>query len=199
MLQEILPGIHHWTVVWPEFRLESYWLRTGSESVVIDAHEGAALDDIWDSGDCSAVIITSRWHERSSLLFSKRTGATVFVPEGHERGLELVESYETYGDGDRLPGGLRAIRVFGEAALLSDLHGGTLIVGDGLGTTAKWTPKGEAIGFHPGSAREVFIEGAGRLLEHEFENLLPAHGPPLLGDAKAKLAEAVAAAASASA
>ena len=199
MLQEILAGIHHWTVAWPEYRLESYWLRTDSESVVIDANEGEALDDIWESGSCRAVIITSGWHERSALLFSKRTGASVFVPVGHEKELELVESYETYGDGDRLPGRLRAIAVFGEAALLSDLHGGTLIVGDALVTTVKSTPKGDAIDLHAGSEREVFIEGAGRLLEHEFENLLPAHGPPLLGNAKAKLAAAVAAVASESA
>ncbi len=198
MLREILPGIHHWTVVWPQYRMESYWLRTDSETVVIDANESEDAYNIGESSRCTAVIVTSGWHERSALLFSKRTGAPVFVPEGHAKRLEVVESYDTYGDGDRLPGGLKAIAVFGEAALLSNLHGGTLIVGDALGTSAKWTPKGEALGFHPGSSREVSIDGAGRLLEHEVENLLPAHGPPLLGDAKAKLADAVVAAESAS-
>ena len=106
MMKEVLPGLFHWYVVWPEYRLECYWLRTEEGSVLIDPLEGIGLDEIEQAGDCRAVIITSDWHERSALLFAKRTGAPIYVPEGHTDRLELVETYHTYHDGDTLPGGL---------------------------------------------------------------------------------------------
>ena len=148
-MTEVLPGLFHWYVVWPEYRLECYWLRTEEGSVLIDPLEGIGLDEIEQAGDCRAVIITSHWHERSALLFAKRTGAPIYVPEGHTDRLELVETYHTYRDGDTLPGGLRAIWVLDECALLSELHGGTLFVGDALGTTGKWAPGGIPLGLHP--------------------------------------------------
>ena len=129
MMTEVLPGLFHWYVVWPEYRLDCYWLRTEDGSVLIDPLEGIGLDEIEQAGDCRAVIITSSWHERSALLFAKRTGAPIYVPEGHTDRLELVETFRTYRDGDALPGGLRAIWVLDECALLSELHGGTLFVG----------------------------------------------------------------------
>ena len=81
MMTEVLPGLFHWYVVWPEYRLECYWLRTEEGSVLIDPLEGFGLDEIEQAGDCRAVIITSHWHERSALLFAKRTGAPIYVPE----------------------------------------------------------------------------------------------------------------------
>ena len=30
MMTEVLSGLFHWYVVWPEYRLESYWLRTAA-------------------------------------------------------------------------------------------------------------------------------------------------------------------------
>ena len=179
MMTEVLPGLFHWYVVWPEYRLECYWLRTEDGSVLIDPLEGIGLDEIEQAGDCRAVIITSHWHERSALLFAKRTGAPIYVPEGHTDRLELVETYHTYRDGDALPGGLRAIWVLDECALLSELHGGTLFVGDALGTTGKWAPGGIPLGLHPrGLPPRTTLSPAeilGHLLDYEFRNLFPAH------------------------
>ena len=190
MMTEVLPDLFHWHVMWPEYRLESYWLRTESGSVLIDPLEGEGLGVIAQAGDCRAVVVTNGWHERSALLFAKRTGAPIYVPAGHEQLLELVKSFHAYQDGDELPCGLQAIWVketeFGECALLSEVHGGTLFVGDALGTTAKWTPGGIPLGLHP-SAKGSPAEVLGHLLEREFQNLFPAHGPGLIGDGKTKL------------
>ena len=192
MMTEVLSGLFHWYVVWPEYRLESYWLRTESGSVLIDPLEGIGLDEIEQSGDCRAVIITSSWHERSALLFAKRTGAPIYVPAGHTDRLELVESFRTYRDGDELPCGLKAIWVLDECALLSELHGGTLFVGDALGTTGKWVPGGIPLGLHPrGLPPRTMLSPAGilgHLLDYEFRNLFPAHGLGLIGDGKTRVA-----------
>ena len=198
MMTEVLPGLFHWYVVWPEYRLECYWLRTEDGSVLIDPLEGIGLDEIEQAGDCRAVIITSHWHERSALLFAKRTGAPIYVPEGHTDRLELVETYHAYRDGDALPGGLRAIWVLDECALLSELHGGMLFVGDALGTTGKWAPGGIPLGLHPrGLPPRTTLsptEILGHLLDYEFRNLFPAHGLGLIGDGKTKVAALIGAA-----
>ena len=148
------------------------------------------------------------------MLFAKRTGAPIYVPAGHTDRLELVESFRTYRDGDELPCGLKAIWVLDECALLSELHGGTLFVGDALGTTAKWTSGGIRrghrrdyyklgtaanwtpgripLGLHPrGLPPRTMLSPAGilgHLLDYEFRNLFPAHGLGLIGDGKTRVA-----------
>ncbi len=194
-MNELLPSVFHWTVVWPDlFPLESYWVRTAAGSALIDPIERGGLGAIEVAGDVRAVIITSAWHERSARLFAKRTGASIHVPADHVGRIEDLDSFETYGDGDTLPADLIAIDVGGgspgEHALLSPLHGGTLFVGDGLGTTAKWTPGGIPLGAHP-RAHPNPGRSLAHLLDHEFENLLPGHGPPIVGGAKADLADLI--------
>ncbi len=193
-MREILPGVFHWTIDWPGvFPLESYWLKTDTGSILIDPIESSGLEAIEESGDVSAVILTVGGHERSAGLFARRTGAPVYLPATDEDLFENLDEYETYLDGDDLPGGLLAIATpgrradDGEHSLLSPLHGGTLIVGDCLGTAAKWTPWNELpLGGHPRNHPHP-AEGLAHLLDHGFENLLPGHGQPILGGARAAL------------
>ncbi len=193
-MREILAGFFHWTVEWPGvFPLESYWLKTDAGSILIDPIEGPDLGSIEDSGDVLAVILTVGWHERSAGLFARRTGAPVYLPAADEDMFENLDEYETYSDGDDLPGGLLAIATpgrradGGEHALLSPLHGGTLIVGDCLGTTGKWTPWEELpLGGHPRNHPRP-AKSLKHLLSHQFDNLLPGHGQPVLGSARAAL------------
>jgi glyoxylase-like metal-dependent hydrolase (beta-lactamase superfamily II) len=193
-MREILPGVFHWTVDWPGvFPLESYWLKTDTGSILIDPIEGPDLGAIEESGDVLAVILTTGGHERSAGLFARRTGATMYIPAVDERLIENPGEYATYEDGETLPGRMLAIATpgqrmaDGEHALLSPLHGGTLIVGDCLGTAAKWTPWEELpLGGHPRNHPHP-AESLSHLLDHEFENLLPGHGQPILGGARAAL------------
>ena len=98
------------------------------------------MDDITAAGDVAAIVLTVGWHERQAHLFAQRTGARVFVPAEDTCMLETLEVFETYGDGMELPLGLRAVGVpgltRGEQALLAPCQGGTLLVGNALGTTA---------------------------------------------------------------
>ena len=147
-------GLHHWRVIWSGiWSLECYLLRTESGAVIVDPIESGDLGLIDTTPDIRAVVVTSGWHERSSRLFGKRTGAPVFVPEEDLCMFEDLGPHKTYKDGDTLPGNLRAIGVpgltRGEQALFSDSNGGTLFVADCLGTTAKWAPGGMPLGGHP--------------------------------------------------
>ncbi len=193
-MREILPGIFHWTIEWPGiFPLESYWLRTPAGGILADPIECVDLETIAEAGDTLAVVLTNGWHERSASLFARRTDAPIYLPAGHEHLFENLTGYQTYSGGDTLPGDLLAIATpgqradGGEQALLSPLHGGTLIVGDCLGTAAKWTPWPELpLGGHPRN-HPVPAETLAHLLEYEFENLLPGHGDPIVGGARAAL------------
>ncbi len=184
-MDEILPGLFQWRIDWPGYYcLDSYMLRTEDGSILIDPCEtkGAGAPE-----DTKAIIITVGWHERSASLFAKRTGAPVFVPARDVCMIEDLENYETYGDGDDLPCGLKAIGTpgltRGEQVILSPVHGGTLFVGDAMGTTGKWAPGEITLGGHPNGHPQP-AETLSHLLDFEFENLLPGHGDALLDGAR---------------
>ncbi len=193
-MREILPGIHHWTIEWPGiFPLESYWLKTPAGGILFDPIEGPGPEAAEIANDTLAVVLTNGWHERSAALFAQRTGAPIYLPAGHEGYFEALDEYETYAGADTLPGDLLAIATpgkradGGEQVLLSPMHGGTLIVGDCLGMAAKWTPWPELpLGGHPRN-HPVPDNTLAHLLDYEFENLLPGHGDPIVGGARAEL------------
>jgi hypothetical protein len=169
-------------------------LRVPEGSVLIDPMEACGLDEIAAAGDVVAIVITVGWHERQAALFAKRTGAPVFVPAADTCMLESLESYETFVDGAELPLGLLAVGVpgltRGEQALFSPRHAGTLLVGDALGTTAKWAPGDVALGGHPTGHPQPW-QTLAHLLDLEFENLLPGHGEAIIGRATETLRDMI--------
>tara|TARA_B100001123_G_C15326644_1_gene1029770 strand:+ start:1991 stop:2602 length:612 start_codon:yes stop_codon:yes gene_type:complete len=195
-MREILPGIKHWTVNWPGyFRLESYWIKTTTdEGVLVDPLEYSGIDEIEESGKVSGIILTNSSHERQAHLFAKRTGTNIYVPNNHSKKLETISDYIEFSDGDLLPGDFTAIRIAtassDEYALFSPVHNGTLVVGDSLGTSDKWVKGGLLVGGHPVGHPRPW-KSLSKLLEIDFDNLLPGHGPPLIGKAKEAVAKMI--------
>ena len=188
MIREILPGIETWSVSWPGvFTLESFKLTSDEGAVLIDP-----MDYNVDVSNVIGIIVTRFGHMRSALVFAAESGAPIYLPDfDAERADDL--DVQTFSHGNVLPCGLQAIETRDDRAwelsLLSPLDGGTLIVGDSLGTMGKWVPNGEAIGAHPYLKRPA--ETLKHLLDIEFKNLLPGHGPAYLGYAKERLAELI--------
>ena len=54
-MREILSGVFTWSIVWPQWSLESYWLRFPGGSVLIDPMEAFGLDDITEARDVAAI------------------------------------------------------------------------------------------------------------------------------------------------
>ena len=184
-MREILSGLWHWRVIWPDvWSLECYFLQTEHGSVIIDPIESSNFGPIERADDILAVIVTIGWHERSARLFGRRYGVPVYVPEKDLCMLEDLDTYETYGDGDVLPGNLRAIGcpglTRGEQALLSEVHEGVLFTADCVGCTAKWAPGGMTLGGHPNGHPNP-SETLSHLLDTSFTHLCPGHGDPLIG------------------
>jgi hypothetical protein len=108
-MREILPRVFTWRVVWPQWSLESYWLRFPGGSVLIDPMEAFGLDDITAAGDVAAIVLTVGWHERQAHLFAMRNpGPSARCrfqePAPRPRGGDLGGCERELAQHDRSPG-----------------------------------------------------------------------------------------------
>lgn len=203
-MQEVLPGLYHWTAVHPRIGVEvdSYWLD--GAGVLIDPLLPAEGIE-WFAARASApsaILLTNRHHYRQSDAFAKRFGCTVRCSSRglHEfaGGDRAVEGFEP---GETLPGGAVAYEVDAicpdETALHLPEHG-ALAIADGV---VLGGPHGQdgLLGFVPDSlmddpekTKAGLLAAYARLLaELDFEHLLLAHGGPLIGDGRARLQELI--------
>lgn len=198
-VEEILPGVYHWTAVHPNIGIEvdSYWLSDAG--VLIDP---LVPPDVGVERFTSprAVVLSNRHHYRQSDAFGVpvhviRAGLHEF--EGTDR--EVVP----YDLGDALPGGLVAHEVGAICPDDTALHlpsASAIFFADGV---VKGGPHGAhdggRLGFVPDSlmdeppqTKQGLLDAFARLLgELDFEHVLLAHGGPVIGDGRARLQELV--------
>jgi hypothetical protein len=195
-VEEIVPGIWHWTAHHPriKIRVSSYYLP--AEGVLIDPiapEEG--LDWFTEHGPPTDALLTNRHHYRSSALFAERFGVTVHcVREGtHEfdGGGERVESFDV---GDELPGGVIAYAVGAICPDETALHipaRDALALADGA---VRWEVGGPLVFVpdrfmdEPAKTKDGLRESYRRLAKLEFQHLLLAHGEPFVGTGRETLA-----------
>jgi hypothetical protein len=201
-MQEIAPGLWHWTAVHDHigFEVSSYYL--GAERVLIDPMlPPDGLDWFEQRGAPEHIVLTNRHHDRHSWQIRDRFGATVHcVREGlHE--LEGRGQVEPFEFGDELPGGIVAYEVDAicpdETALHIPSHN-ALACADGV---IRLSPEA-GLGFvpdqymdDPEQTKAGLLSAYGRLLGLDFDVLLLAHGEPMVGGAKNALHKFVSAAA----
>jgi hypothetical protein len=188
-MKEIAPGIRHWTARHPDIGVDvsSYWLP--ELGVLIDPlavpEEVSAVDTI---------ALTNRLHRRTSLEARERFGATVHVPRAGMQDWE-GDPVEPYEPGDTLAGG--AVTAYEVGSICPDesaLHipsVSALAVADGV------IRYGGELGFVPDNliddpedTKRGLKEAYARLADElDFNNLLVAHGEPLVGGAREQLRE----------
>jgi glyoxylase-like metal-dependent hydrolase (beta-lactamase superfamily II) len=188
-MQEIAPGIQHWTARHPKIGIDvsSYWLP--DIGVLIDP-----LDVPDDVSDVRTILLTNRHHRRSSLEARERFGATVHVPQAGMHDWE-GDPVESYGPGDTLAGG--AVTVHEVGSLCPDesaLHipsVSALAVADGViryDRQLRFVP--DSLMDDPDDTKQGLKDAYARLADElEFENLLVAHGEPIAGRAREELRE----------
>lgn len=186
-MEEIVPGIWHWTARHPDIRIRvsSYYLP--DERVLIDPiAPGDGLDWFAEHGPPTDVLLTNRHHFRSSALFAERFGVTVHcVREGmHEFG--EGEGVEPFDFGSELPGGVIAYEVGAICPDETALHipaRDALALADGAvrgesGGPLSFVP--EAYMDEPERTKEALRESYRALSKLHFRHLLLAHGDPLV-------------------
>jgi glyoxylase-like metal-dependent hydrolase (beta-lactamase superfamily II) len=206
-MQEILPGLYHWTAVHPHIRSEvsCYWLH--APGVAIDPLEppDVGLDWFATAGKPpTAVLLSNRHHSRHAARFAQRFSCPVLCNHTglHEfAGGELaVQGFDV---GQRLPGDVLACAMDAicpddtalylpaqRALLFADgvVRGGP-IGGDGpLG----WVP--DTFMDDPPGTKAALLAACQRLLadpQLDFQHLLLAHGGPVLHEGRALLRDLV--------
>ncbi len=203
-MDEVIPGVWHWTAPNPSIggkQVSSYWLEAS----------GVAIDPLLPPDDGiawlasrrvppSAVVLSNRHHYRDSGAISDRFGCAVQVPALGLHAFGEDRPVVAYEPGDSLPGGLLAVHV----GVLSPDDGGLYLEAAGslwLADTivrSVTDPDGR-IGWvldtlmdDPPETKRQLLEVFERILdEYAFENLMLAHGLPLIGNGREQLARFV--------
>jgi hypothetical protein len=196
-MDEILPGLHHWTAFHDGIRMDVGSFYVEGPGVLIDPmlpDEG--LDWFRERRPPELAVLTIRHHYRQCDAFVKEFGIEVWC---HEDGLHEFEGgpdVKGYAFGDTLAPGITALEMDvispDDAALHIDVAEGALSFGDALVHYG-----GGQVGFVPdallGDDPEEEKRGMRAMLkrlatEQQFEHLLFAHGDPIVGGGRAALA-----------
>jgi hypothetical protein len=195
-IHEVLPGVMHWTAPHPSSGWESashYLVEVG---ILIDPIAPLEGLDWFDGREIGEILLTNRHHTRSSFEIQDRLGVTIRAPQTgmHELPADRVRPYEF---GEELSAGIRphaisetwpdetALEIPGHRAVaiadgVVNYHGLSFVPDFLLGDDAE-------------AERQRLRDGFARLAaEVEFEHLLLAHGTPIIGEGRERLARSVA-------
>ncbi len=199
-MNEILPGIWHWTAPNPNIGgipVSSYWLDEAGVLIdpLLPEDAGIAFFEARPTQP-QAVVLANRHHYRDSGRISERFGCQVHVPNAGLHRFTNGEPVVGYQAGDELPGGLRALVI---GALSPDEDGlylesaAALWVADTIVRSP--TDPSSRIGWvadslmdDPEQTKAGLLEAFSQVLaDYEFEHLLLAHGLPLVGNGRSEL------------
>jgi glyoxylase-like metal-dependent hydrolase (beta-lactamase superfamily II) len=192
--QEVVPGLWHWRIS------NSNIGGHASSSHALLAREGLVLIDPVRLAEealaalprPTATLLTARCHQRAAWRYRREFGAEVWLP--HDATTADEQPDHTYADGDRLPGGLRAVRTPGPEwphySFLYEDDPGILFCSDLLSADDTGTLHFIDPSHHEDpAATRASVE---KLLDLPFEVLCLAHGAPVTGDPKAAIREVLA-------
>lgn len=188
-MQEILPGVWHWTARREPIgiHVSSYYLAR--ERVALDPmipSEGIEWFD--DRGAPEHVVLTNRHHDRHSWQLRERFGCTVHCVSNGLYELEGRGPAQPFEFGDELPGGIVVYEVDAICPDETALH---IPAHDALACADGVIHYGDELGFvpaqymdDPDQTKQGLRESYRRLLDLDFDNLFLAHGVPWVGGAK---------------
>jgi hypothetical protein len=193
-MNEIAPGLWHWTARHEHISSEvsSYYLL--SERVLIDPMIPAeGIEWFEDNGAPEHVLLTNRHHDRHSWRLREAFGCSVHCVRDGLYELEGRGPVEPFDFGDELPGGVvvhevdaicpdeTALHITGHAALAC----ADGVIRSGAGGELAFVP--DWLMDEPEDTKRGLREAYERLLELDFDVLLLAHGQPVVSDGKQAL------------
>jgi hypothetical protein len=194
-VQEIAPGLWHWTARHDHIPTEvsSYYLF--AERVLIDPMIPAqGLEWFEQRGPPEHILLTNRHHDRHAWRFVEAFGCTVHCVRNGLHELEGRGPVAAFDFGDVLPGAVVAHEVDAicpdETALHIPAHS-ALACADGV---VRWSDRQGELAFvpdhlmdDPERTKRGLHDAYLGLLELDFDLLLLAHGDPVVGGAKEAL------------
>jgi glyoxylase-like metal-dependent hydrolase (beta-lactamase superfamily II) len=195
-MEQIIGGLFHWTAVHPKIRIQvsSYYLpESGTLIDPMLPEEG--IEWFREREAPERIVLTNRHHYRDSDRFRDEFGCPVLC---HEAGLHEFEGgpdVQGFRFGEDLAPGITALEVGAicpeETALHIALGEGALSFADGVmryGESLEFVPD-QYLGDDPEGVKRELRASLRHLLDRDFDDLLFAHGEPLVGGGKAALRE----------
>jgi hypothetical protein len=191
-VQEIAPGVWHWTGIHPNTgsQVSSYWVRPAR--AVIDALLPVEGIEAFAEEPPERVLLSNRHHLRHAEAFVDRFGSVIECSKPGLHEFENGPPVEGFDFGEEVAPGVQALEVGAicpdESALLTG-NARALSIADGIrhydgnmDFFADWL-----LGDDPEGVKAGLRESYRRLLDLDFDNLLFAHGDPLIGGGKEAL------------
>jgi hypothetical protein len=172
----------------------SHALTAGDGVWLIDPVDAPGLDDeLADLGDVVGVVVLLDRHKRDATAVATRHEVPVFVPASMTGVVSALDAPTERFDDELADTGFEAIDVvnnrFWQEVALADEDGGTLVVAESVGTSEYFLADEERLGVHP----MLRLRPPRAALErYSPERVLVGHGAPVLEDAAAALADALA-------
>jgi hypothetical protein len=193
-MREIIPGVWHWTAFHEGigFEVSSYFVERAQ--ALIDPMLPADGVEAFRGREPAVILLTNRHHYRHSGRFTEEFGCLVMC---HEAGLHEFEggpAVQAFSFGDDVANGMLALEVGAltpeETAFHIDAGPRALSFGDAVvsdpDSGLQFVPD-KYMGDDPEAVKEGLRESFQRLLGHDFDALLIAHGPPQRSGGKAAL------------
>jgi hypothetical protein len=191
-MEELLPGIWHWTATHPNTGSEvsSYWVRPSR--ALIDALLPDEGTEHFEAEPPERVLLSNRHHLRHAERFADEFGCVIECSKPGLHEFENGPEVQGFDFGEEVAPGIEALEVGAictdESALLIR-DAGALAIADGIrhydgemGFFPDWL-----LGDDPESVKAGLRESYAGLLDLDFDNLLFAHGDPLIGGGKEAL------------
>ncbi len=193
-MDEIEPGLWHWTAVRERIGAEvsSYYLE--AERVIVDPMiPPQGLEWFAARSTPEHAVLTNRHHDRDAWRLREAFGCVVHCVRNGLYEIEGRGPVEAFDFGDELPGGIHVHEVDAicpdETALYIRRHR-ALAVADGVvrwrgGDGLQFVP--DSLMDDPESTKQRLRDAYRALLELDFDLLLLAHGDPITADARTAL------------
>jgi hypothetical protein len=186
-VDEIRPGLWHWTARREHIRTEVSSFYLASERVLIDPMiPPDGLEFFEQHGTPEHIVLSNRHHDRQSWQLQQAFGCAVHCISNGVYEIEGRGEVTPFEFGDELPGGIVVHEVDAicpdETALHIPAHG-ALACADGI---VRWPGAGEAVAFvpdhlmdEPEQTKQGLCAAYRGLLHLDFDLLLLAHGGPV--------------------
>ena len=193
-MEEIAPGIWHWKAEHPRIgaKVSSYFLP--GPGVLLDPLvPDAELEQLEELGPLRHILLTNRHHWRDCSNLAKRYDITVRAPRTGMHEFDDGDPVEPYDFGETIAGGSVSVHevdaISPDEAALHIAEVSALAVADGVVGYGGLRFVSDRLMDDPEETKAGLRAAyAGLSKELDFENLLLAHGEPVVGGAREALA-----------
>ena len=191
-LTEVVKRLYGWSSFHAQWKVDfnSYALKTPDGIVFIDPLKPtpAVLKELEDLGEFLGIFLTNAHHDRDADWFRKQYGIQIYAHEKAKADCDTKIDVLVL-DGERLPGGVKAIYLPGssasETAFYTKLSGGIVLMGDTL-----LNPSGKGLSLIPEpyvEDKKQALKSLPKLLDLSFKTITFAHGDPIVENAKKRI------------